>query len=915
MATALFTNNATTALAIAISPTVTTIQVTAGTGSLFPNPTGGNYFYVTLISITNPAQMEIVQCTSRSGDYLTVIRGAEGTSPAAFNISDNVQLRITAAGLNSLITPATTTLPASSVTYVPTGTVTSTNVQGAIDQLATASISVNASNVTYNEGGTGATDRTVQSKLQERVSVKDFGAVGDGTTDDTAAIQATIDSLSQSGNGGVVYLPAGTYKVTSNLNITWPNGANQDTPARVTIEGEGADISYIYDYRAGTPTGGCITIDFSAVPGSRFFTPNFGGFSLIKKVNATTYNSGTNTYSLGTGTALYLNTVPDIGTFFDIRIIGYNTGIQCVDCLAMNFTNINISLADLGITAASVSFSEPTQFNFTNCTIAGVKSVGCYIIGGGPVRFEGGVFEVVGCMSGSSKSVAGAIYYQNTDFLPTGLIVDGTYFEANQGDADIYIDNISSVAARAVDNIYNCTFSRNSATLYTTNNIYVANNSGTATNIVNTVGNGFKGFSPYVASSSRRYISDGGTNTGGITIYGLGNFYNDATETPTVVTNIVGGGGGSQNLQSVTTLGSSTTTTITAGGTYGIQIGNIVGGVPFVQTASSSLGLAVTGASASVILNSANEFRPTVANILSSGTTSYPWSAVSATTYNVGTGGGTITAAGGNVVLNGVAAAINGTGVAPVTTDTYYLGGSALTWHGLYLGTGNLNWNGYAITAPAGSTTTFLRNDGTWASLSGSGTVTSITAGSGLSGGTITSSGTISLNTGNANSWSATQTFSTVQTGTINANGGNITLASTVFVAPATGFAPSVDNSYVLGSPSFRWSTVYAGTGIINTSDASDKQQIADLTAAELRVAFRIRKLIKTFKFNDAVAAKGDNARIHVGVIAQEVQAAFEAESLDPTKYGIFCSDVLEDGTTKLGVRYEELLAFVIASI
>ena len=61
----LFTNNAYTALAVAISPTTTVIQVTAGTGQLFPSPTGGDYFYLTLISITNSESMEIVQSTSR----------------------------------------------------------------------------------------------------------------------------------------------------------------------------------------------------------------------------------------------------------------------------------------------------------------------------------------------------------------------------------------------------------------------------------------------------------------------------------------------------------------------------------------------------------------------------------------------------------------------------------------------------------------------------------------------------------------------------------------------------------------------------------------------------------------------------------------------------------------------------------
>ena len=89
--------------------------------------------------------------------------------------------------------------------------------------------------------------------------------------------------------------------------------------------------------------------------------------------------------------------------------------------------------------------------------------------------------------------------------------------------------------------------------------------------------------------------------------------------------------------------------------------------------------------------------------------------------------------------------------------------------------------------------------------------------------------------------------------------------------------------------------------------------------SAELAVAKRIKGLIRKFKFNDSVAEKGDGARIHVGVIAQDVRDAFLAEGLDPYKYGLFCSDTWTtlDGNskTRLGVRYEELLAFVIAAL
>lgn len=132
-------------------------------------------------------------------------------------------------------------------------------------------------------------------------------------------------------------------------------------------------------------------------------------------------------------------------------------------------------------------------------------------------------------------------------------------------------------------------------------------------------------------------------------------------------------------------------------------------------------------------------------------------------------------------------------------------------------------------------------------------------------------------------------------------------------------FRPGNDNGQNLGGPANRWATVYAGTGSINTSDANLKEQVQSLDAAELAVATRIKGLIKKFKFKDAVAAKGANARIHVGVIAQEVQAAFAAEGLDASKYALFCLDEITDDngntSTRLGIRYEELLAFVIAAL
>ena len=125
---------------------------------------------------------------------------------------------------------------------------------------------------------------------------------------------------------------------------------------------------------------------------------------------------------------------------------------------------------------------------------------------------------------------------------------------------------------------------------------------------------------------------------------------------------------------------------------------------------------------------------------------------------------------------------------------------------------------------------------------------------------------------------------------------------------------PATDNSLDLGLGSHRWKTVYAATGAINTSDIREKQDIAALSVAEQNVATAIKGLIKKFRFKDAVEEKGNDARIHIGVMAQEVKAAFEAEGLNPARYGLFCYDEWEGGD-RYGIRYEELLAFVIAAL
>ena len=110
-------------------------------------------------------------------------------------------------------------------------------------------------------------------------------------------------------------------------------------------------------------------------------------------------------------------------------------------------------------------------------------------------------------------------------------------------------------------------------------------------------------------------------------------------------------------------------------------------------------------------------------------------------------------------------------------------------------------------------------------------------------------------------------------------------------VLGSNAFRPAVDNDLNLGQANFRLSTVYAASGAINTSDATNKQDIDVISEAETRVALACKGLMRKFRFIDAVDKKGDNARIHFGIIAQDLQAAFVAEGLDPNRYAMFCSD------------------------
>ena len=152
-------------------------------------------------------------------------------------------------------------------------------------------------------------------------------------------------------------------------------------------------------------------------------------------------------------------------------------------------------------------------------------------------------------------------------------------------------------------------------------------------------------------------------------------------------------------------------------------------------------------------------------------------------------------------------------------------------------------------------------------------------------------------------------------------------------IVPCTTAGAARDDAINLGSGSNRFDTIFAKAGDINTSDLNEKQDIELLSDAEMRVAKAAKGLLRKYRWKSSVAEKGDDARIHFGIIAQDLQEAFTAEGLDAARYGMWCSDTFwvdsegetydtqeeapEGATeqTRLGVRYSELLAFIIAAI
>lgn len=211
---ALFANNATATLAAGISSGSTSVVVTSGQGALFPSPSGGNYFYATIVNASNA--IEIVKVTARVSDTFTVVRAQEGTTAAAWLAGDKIELRITAAGLSELASSiGTSQLVDGAVTtakVADTAITTAKIVDGAITlaKLATGAVAAALGFTPVKQGGS--------SEVQLTPSGSDLSLAVSGST-----VGMLLTDRSSGNVGAAGYRGVPMTSITSNYTLSQPD--------------------------------------------------------------------------------------------------------------------------------------------------------------------------------------------------------------------------------------------------------------------------------------------------------------------------------------------------------------------------------------------------------------------------------------------------------------------------------------------------------------------------------------------------------------------------------------------------------------------------------------------------------------------------------------------------------------------
>jgi len=373
-----------------------------------------------------------------------------------------------------------------------------------------------SNSVGYLPAGAGAVATTVQTKLRESVSVLDFGAVGDGVTDDTAAIQAALNL----GAFHLIYFPAGTY-VASSLTC-------------------GADIALVGDGRKNS------TIKFKAGSAGALLTAN-------NAVHFTMINLGLdgNQANCPLGTqCLRISGVQSGGTgfsingcgFYNAKLIGlYQTGTyskanisNCVfeanqtDGLAVNATN---ALIEGNVCADNGRFGILAQGNYAQILGNTCSSNGQLVTSGAGIGVVNCSYPVVSgntCLSNGT----GAFFSHGIQFnTAADGVMSGNFSQGNNGSGlDIFTsarttctgNQTLSNKLRGIECDTTSSYSTIDGNVVTGNyeiGISVYNTIGTIVSNNSVIGNGTLGTvtNPLTAVANLPY---------GISLWGAGNYGN-----------------------------------------------------------------------------------------------------------------------------------------------------------------------------------------------------------------------------------------------------------------------------------------------------------------------------------------------------------------------------------------------------
>ena len=183
-----YSNNATTTLPGAITDSATSITVTDG--STFPAISSPDYAYLTLASAT---ATEVVKCTNRAGNVLTVLRAQEGTTASAFTTDDRVELRLTSAMLTDVLAETV----ANAATSATNAAASATSAAASYDAFDDRWLGTKSSNPTLDNDGNALQDGAAYFNTTNNVlMVYDLGGTTWNRTTPTTTDQAHVNTVS-----------------------------------------------------------------------------------------------------------------------------------------------------------------------------------------------------------------------------------------------------------------------------------------------------------------------------------------------------------------------------------------------------------------------------------------------------------------------------------------------------------------------------------------------------------------------------------------------------------------------------------------------------------------------------------------------------------------------------------------------